>query len=653
MHKPLALLLSLSLLAACSSESDSPDNPDIPDEKPELERTYGPAASAYFDVLDRQLSFAELLHDTHLQLAQIGHIEESICSNGGLLSAQWHDNDGSEAVSAGDQYQLHLRDCQLPWFAEVLDGSLLFEITEVESQQQDQTLSVQLGLSDIVLKDGGEYQLDNHLELTMRLTPNRYALEVHNPEAITLYHRFEEEQILQPSTFGKTVDSERAFYQVQGSGEVQDLLKQQTVQFQQSTPWQGYLMEYPHQGAAELTPQGLPPVTLASNFVVDSRMINFQQGQWVEKSQWLNRSQGVLWRVPGVTSPNNPREYKASNLQFVAQLNAYLNGAYPIQGTMQVQLSRPIERIATSVSFRTTQSPFDYIDAHSIIEGGLLSITPTRPLEPGRTYQLESFVAYGENGTSLSVSTRSNFTVSDQVVPVLTAQSGLFRVDDTPWLSAKGSHAKEGEAIDIEWFEISDTGLVFETPTELHTGFTPGRPGDIEIGLRVTNELGQSDTVTQTLRDAADDQRFIYFDSPAGEYIGQGKRRYLSSRDGYFTNNSNSEQLDTIRLRYDNDRNWSLDLQSGDGTPLREGRYEGATRYPFNRDGEPGVNFSGEGRGCNTINGEFEIHQLQRDAHGNLLALAVDYTQYCSNGTEPLRGKLRYNTDYPINLNHR
>ena len=63
-----------------------------------------------------------------------------------------------------------------------------------------------------------------------------------------------------------------------------------------------------------------------------------------------------------------------------------------------------------------------------------------------------------------------------------------------------------------------------------------------------------------------------------------------------------------------------------------------------------GFDFSGDGRGCNNLVADFEILALSIDADDRITELAVDFTQYCKSlAAPPLHGKVRINSDLPIN----
>jgi hypothetical protein len=72
---------------------------------------------------------------------------------------------------------------------------------------------------------------------------------------------------------------------------------------------------------------------------------------------------------------------------------------------------------------------------------------------------------------------------------------------------------------------------------------------------------------------------------------------------------------------------YNLEMVGFDGEFPTVGHYPGATRWPFN-GGDPGLSFSGNGRGNNTLTGHFTVKESVLDASGNVLAFAADFTQY-------------------------
>ena len=78
---------------------------------------------------------------------------------------------------------------------------------------------------------------------------------------------------------------------------------------------------------------------------------------------------------------------------------------------------------------------------------------------------------------------------------------------------------------------------------------------------------------------------------------------------------------------------WNLHIDSGDDSPLRPGTYLGARRALVTQ-GVPGLDFSGDGRGCNEVTGWFSIDELERDAEGRLTSLGMTFEHHCE-GEEP------------------
>src|SRR5207237_9579605 len=103
----------------------------------------------------------------------------------------------------------------------------------------------------------------------------------------------------------------------------------------------------------------------------------------------------------------------------------------------------------------------------------------------------------------------------------------------------------------------------------------------------------------------------FYFHSQPGDYIGQGQQRALHAGTGYVIGPAtgtiagrNIQNGISLTIQGGGD-SWTLDLAGPQRAPLAVGSYENAVRFPFNHGPNPGINLSGQGRGCNTIQGRF------------------------------------------------
>ena len=139
--------------------------------------------------------------------------------------------------------------------------------------------------------------------------------------------------------------------------------------------------------------------------------------------------------------------------------------------------------------------------------------------------------------------------------------------------------------------------------------------------------------------------------SDSGDYIGGGQFYYFTSADGNFTQQGSSTQHVSIDFTTPSFAQWwYLDFAAPSGQSLAPGNYTGATRYPFQASNQPGLSIVGDGRGCNTLTGSFQILQASFDSVGNVLVFDATFVQYCEGGTAALRGELRYNASVVINV---
>jgi hypothetical protein len=95
---------------------------------------------------------------------------------------------------------------------------------------------------------------------------------------------------------------------------------------------------------------------------------------------------------------------------------------------------------------------------------------------------------------------------------------------------------------------------------------------------------------------------------------------------------------------------WSFRFQAPNRSPLVPGHYPNATGYPFQDESVPGLDVSGQGRGCGRQTGEFTIQEAEFADDGTVLRFAADFGQSC--GTRPpddpkLHGTVRFRSSLP------
>ena len=244
-----------------------------------------------------------------------------------------------------------------------------------------------------------------------------------------------------------------------------------------------------------------------------------------------------------------------------------------------------------------------------------------------------------------------------------------FNLNGVPGLSVSGNgrgcNRLTGRFI-VHEIEIGAGGSVSKAAIDLEQHCEGGVPALFAF-LRFNSDIGLLDQDQDGVRDIQDncidvvnpDQTdtdgdgvgnvcdlvqgatFVYLDSQAGDYIGGGQTYLFTPDDGGpIISASTNSGLASIYAGGFNYR-----FESIGTAPLTVGVYEGATRYPFNSQTEPGLNVSGNGRGCNQLTGRFEILELVRNAAGEIEHFAADFEQHCEGGNAALFGIVRFNSE--------
>ncbi|MCK5918972.1 MAG: Ig-like domain-containing protein, partial [Cocleimonas sp.] len=94
---------------------------------------------------------------------------------------------------------------------------------------------------------------------------------------------------------------------------------------------------------------------------------------------------------------------------------------------------------------------------------------------------------------------------------------------------------------------------------------------------------------------------------------------------------------------------WSLNFAPIKGKPLEVGVYKFASRYPFQAVTQPGMSFSGDGRGNNTLSAHFEVLEVEFNEADVLQRFAVNFLMFSGNQASKWTiGKIRYKSTIPL-----
>src|SRR5438067_2133929 len=106
----------------------------------------------------------------------------------------------------------------------------------------------------------------------------------------------------------------------------------------------------------------------------------------------------------------------------------------------------------------------------------------------------------------------------------------------------------------------------------------------------------------------------LQINSEPGDPIGGGQQQVWTSDElDFYALNTGGRRV--VRFAINNFRRpdptvttwWYADFAAPEGLELIPGAFEYATRYPFQAANVPGLDFSGNGLGCNTLTGRFVV----------------------------------------------
>lgn len=137
--------------------------------------------------------------------------------------------------------------------------------------------------------------------------------------------------------------------------------------------------------------------------------------------------------------------------------------------------------------------------------------------------------------------------------------------------------------------------------------------------------------------------------SEPGDYIGQGETSTYTDKNSAFKYSTNYDNGISVAITNSN-TSWTLNLAAPRNAQIQPGIYEPAVRFPFQPADKPGLDFSGNGRGCNTLTGKFKVSEISYGTDGTLTSLSATFEQHCEGNAAALYGAINYNLVPPMGV---
>jgi len=257
-------------------------------------------------------------------------------------------------------------------------------------------------------------------------------------------------------------------------------------------------------------------------------------------------------------------------------------------------------------------------------------------------------VRIGEPGTSGLIASSSSITWP--------AEPGLANgADGTTvpvYLRNAGASSVHVGTASLRGFAASDFGLVSDGCSG--TVLAPGGSCDLFLGFHSSQQgprpaelrlpLGGSPYVVHLDALVRPGSTGLTMKSQSGDFVGQGRSYHFTPLNASFSFSASTSGLEQD-LSSNRGQTWTVDMFPAPGHVLAVGRYPHATRYPFNGNGN-GLSVFGDGRGCNTLTGSFNVKQAVFSAVDNSLQnFDGTFVQHCEGAAPALTGEVTYDAE--------
>jgi VCBS repeat-containing protein len=263
-----------------------------------------------------------------------------------------------------------------------------------------------------------------------------------------------------------------------------------------------------------------------------------------------------------------------------------------------------------TVTLTVGQPPTAGNDAYATAMNAALSIAAPGALANDSDPQgspLTAVLVAGPSHGTLTLNANGSFTY--------TPTTGFFGTDSFTYKASDGPLVSSPATVTL---------TVYDYPTAQNDSYAyiPGSP--------------LTTTVAQT---------FVTMSSQPGDWVGQGQNYSFTPANSTITAHLLTDGPIVSGVEVDvtaTGQSWTLDFTAPSPGWLVPGTYTGATRWPFEAAGVPGLDVSGDGRGSNTIAGQFTVTQAVYGASGNLVTFGASFTQYGDGSTAALTGQVDF-----------
>ncbi|WP_077284809.1 hypothetical protein [Cognaticolwellia aestuarii] len=614
-------------------------------------------------VQNQMINLADTSFDLAEKIADSPENQTLGCGAEGNYQVSFYDNNTDLIVSSGDEIHVDFQSCFLKSMDAMVNGQLDINIGQVsETGQPDE---IEVTLTDLAINVGSFYQVEEIIA-SGKLAGARSRTDI---QTITRLNSTEldfdsaDKQPLHITDVAteKIENYETAQIQLQLSGNIEQKSTSAFYSVAYLSPLNAPFGAFPTSGEIIITnTENIDDVLLINT--TDSYM-HGQVFQLVDNGQEaiiLNAEHynGNATYQLSALDEIYIKNYQEQDLRLLG-INSPKDD-FEVMDSFTFILSQPISSIEGQMHFANMTNGFHQTSGATVFSGSKITGTPNELLQAASEYSISLPAITSQTGASKrAFGLSKNVLISNNIVPVISLSQGYFSELSTPVLSARQSAFKKGTEFSYLWQTTDNLNVIFDTENAVETEIQIGSDvnQDINLQLTITNDLGNRAITEKPLRYLDINASYMLIIGSQESYVAEGESWPLNDKDGEFTLSTKPyEEAEKTRsfisVNYQGLDSWDLKVEAPTGTNLTIGRYEGATRYPFQNEDVAGLSFGGQHRGCNISFSDFEIYEIAFDSDMNLTKLALDFDLACEqSGRERLQGTVRINSGYPMVLN--
>jgi hypothetical protein len=139
----------------------------------------------------------------------------------------------------------------------------------------------------------------------------------------------------------------------------------------------------------------------------------------------------------------------------------------------------------------------------------------------------------------------------------------------------------------------------------------------------------------------------VLLNSQPGDPIGGGQQSAYDDTVATLSTGSDGS-LVVVNVWSASNGYWTINLAAPPGQQMAVGSYENAVRAAFRPPGTPGIDVYGNGIGCNTTSGRFDVSEITFGPNNYVVSFSATFEQHCeSPSAAPLYGEVHVQNPPP------